>query len=96
MSSTVSADGQLESIVRGSHTRKLETAGNESRSLSASLGIDSDRLATVSDATVRARNFVGPRIVGRGSTSDFVEPLSNATEALPDSIDSAQRAVSRG
>jgi hypothetical protein len=90
-SETRSAKGDLESIVGMRRTRTFESNSNESASVSASFGIDSDDLATASDATVRARNFVGPHIVWRGSISHFVEPLSNASKAPPDFTDSAQR-----
>ena len=75
-------DGELQPIDRMNRMMKLEINGTEITSVLPSFGMNSERLATATDAMATALSLFGLQFVAKGLASNFVEALSKAKKVL--------------
>ena len=88
-------DTHLKPIVRMSRTMPLQINGTDITFVLPNQKVNSERLASHSDAMATALNVVGPQFTARGFASNFVEQLNTTTKALRDAIDQRAAQVSR-
>lgn len=87
-----------QSRVQTTEIKRLRNALREGRLkpiVRMSRTMRAERLASTSDAMVKAFNVVGPEFIARGFASNFVEQLSTATKALRDAVDHRSAQVAK-